>query len=109
MSRTSPGPETWAALMTRAPVRRATSTQYRGALVAVQLQQRQPELVAELRRDVLQGRVDEHPAQLDAAAQRGADHGGLLERAAAGTALVEDHADRPGAELGGQLGVGKAA
>ena len=75
-----------------------------GPLVAVELQQREPERVGGLG-DLVEMRVDEHAGDLGAAVQRGADRLGLRARAAARRAGPEDHPDRPGAQLGRVLGV----
>ena len=65
----SPEPDTWAALITRAPVRRATSRAERRALIAVQLDDASARVLARTH-DLLERGVDEHAAQLDPAAQR---------------------------------------
>ena len=72
-SRTSPAPATWAALITRAPVRRRTSPQKAGPSSPCSCTSVEPQLLAR-GDDLLQRRVDEHPAQLDAAAQARGDH-----------------------------------
>ena len=76
----------------------------RRTLVAVQLQHRQPQLVA-IALDLLERGVDEHPAQLGSPAQRSDDPPRLGERAASRARGREDHADRPRAELHRELGV----
>ena len=77
-----------------------------GPLVAVELEHAEAERLAQLD-DVAQGRVDEDAAELDAAAQARDDPLRLGQRAAAGAAVVEDHAQRPRPELDRQLGVGE--
>src|SRR5208283_2714204 len=71
----------------------------RWALVAVQLQHRQAEILTHLDHP-LERRVDEHPAQLHLATHGRGDASRLGQRAAAWAALVEDHAERPCSELG---------
>ncbi len=75
-----------------------------GPLVAVQLQQRQTELLADVD-DLLHLRVDEHPTQLHLAAQARCDALPFGKRAGARSCVEEDHAHRPSSELDGQLGV----
>ena len=94
-------PRTAAALIVRAPVRRATSAQNAGPSSPCSWISVRRDALADAR-DLLERRVDEHAGELDAAAQRGADRSGLAERAAARERRVEDHPDRPGAELGGE-------
>ena len=76
----------------------------RRPLVAVQLQQRQPEFLADAH-NLVQRLVDEHPAHLHLATQRSGDTQRLLHRARARAGLIEHHPHRPRAELHGQLGV----
>jgi hypothetical protein len=78
----------------------------RRALVAVQLQHGQPNLVGHPG-DPVEGRVDEHPRQLHPAAQRRGDRHRVVQPAAARAAVVEDHPERPGAQLDRALGVGQ--
>ncbi len=78
----------------------------RRALVAVQLDHARPELLA-VAHDPLERRVHVHPAQLDAAAQRRDDLLRRCRRAPPRRALIEDHSERPCAELDRELRVGE--
>ncbi len=95
---------TCAALMMRAPVRRRTSEQNAGPSSPCSCSRLSPSSSASAD-DLAERRVDEHAAQLDAAAQRRGDLRRLRRRAAARAALVEDHPERPSAELCRELGV----
>src|SRR5882724_4122676 len=85
----------------RAPAHLRTE---RWPLIAVELDHAQADLLAE-RDDLLQRGVDEHPAQLDAAAKRRGDALCFGGRAAPGAAVVEDHPERPRAEIACELRV----
>ena len=76
----------------------------RRALVAVQLQVREVQLLGGLR-DLVERRVDEHADQLDAAAQRGRDARGDGRVGRARRVRPEDEAERPRTELDRELGV----
>ena len=75
-----------------------------GSLVAVQLDVRQARGL-DRAVDLLQARVDEHADEVDRAPQRVTDHLRLVEVAAPRRAVPEDHPQRPGAGLGGAVGV----
>jgi hypothetical protein len=66
----------------------------RGALVTVQLHERQARGLHRLI-DLLEARVDEHAGELDGAPQGGPDELRLAELAAARRAGPEDHSERP--------------
>ena len=102
----SPEPATCAALITRAPVRRATSAQNDGPSSPCSWTMLSSSASQSLD-DLLERRVDEHAAQLDAATQRRRDQLRLRARAAPWRVLVEDHPERPRSQLGRELRVGE--
>ena len=74
------------------------------ALVPVQLQQREAAAVGG-RGHIVERRVHEHPGQLEPAVQLATDLLGGVERARARALRPEDHAKRPGAQVGDQAGI----
>ncbi len=76
----------------------------RRSLVAVQLHVREVEGVGGVR-DLVEARVDEHADRLDPAPQRRGDAGRDGGIGGPRRAVPEDEADRPRAELDGELGV----
>ena len=97
-------PATRAALMTFAPVRRATSVANDGPLVAVQLDVREPDRVGGAG-DLVERRVHEHADELDPAAHAARDPGRDRLLDGAREPRPEDEAERPGAQRRRQLGV----
>ena len=75
-----------------------------GALLAMELEHGERHTSASVSH-LVQRRVHEHAGELGAAAQLRADPSRLLERARARAARPEDHPERPGAQVGRQLGV----